>query len=277
MSRIDARFAQLNAQGRAGLVAFITAGDPDPSTSQALLDGLAGAGADLIELGMPFTDPMADGPAIQEASQRALLSGATMVKTLQMVRRFRQQDSETPIILMGYVNPVLAYGFEIFARDAAEAGADGVILVDLPPEEDASFRDLAAKTGLSIIRLATPTTDAQRLPMVLDGASGFLYYVAVAGVTGTKSADTQTVGQAISHLRQATDLPIAVGFGIKTADQARDLAAHADAVVVGSAIVSTVKAHLGRPDLVDRVLALVSDLADGVRFPAAAAVKEAGE
>lgn len=264
MSRIARRFARLKAEGRAGLVTFITAGDPDLDRSQALLNALPAAGADIIELGMPFTDPMADGPAIQEASQRALKAGATMDRTLAMAAAFRRTDAETPMILMGYANPVLARGYRRFAADAAAAGVDGLILVDLPPEEDGPLRAAADAEGLAIIRLATPTTDAQRLPRVLDGASGFLYYVAVAGVTGSKQAAQADVGAAIAAIRPHTDLPIAVGFGVRTPDQAADLAAYADAVVVGSAIVSIVKSAQDQPDLLDKCVAFVQSLRQGI-------------
>jgi len=264
MSRIADRFAQLKAEGRAGLVSFITAGDPDRARSQAILNGLPAAGADIIELGMPFTDPMADGPAIQEAGLRALKAGASMAQTLDMVRTFRSSDQATPIILMGYVNPVLAYGVQRFCSDSAGAGVDGLIIVDLPPEEDAPLRAAAEPHGLAIIRLATPTTDAKRLPRVLQGASGFLYYVAVTGVTGGKQADVGDVAGALAAIRAHTDLPLAVGFGVKTPQQAAALGAHADAVVVGSAIVSVIKQALNDTDLVDKSLAFVGSLAGGL-------------
>lgn len=268
--RIDARFAALRAEGRAGLVAFVTAGDPDPATSAAILARLPEAGADIIELGMAFTDPMADGPAIQESSLRALRAGITLKKTLAMAADFRKTEDATPLVLMGYANPLMAYGVEAFVRDAATAGVDGLIVVDLPPEEDAELREPARAAGIDIIRLATPTTDAARLPRVVEGASGFLYYVSVAGVTGTKSAAAGDIGGAVERIRAASDLPVAVGFGIRTPAQAAEVAAVADAAVVGSAIVSRIKAGLddaGRAQaaLVDDVAAFVHDLADAVR------------
>ncbi len=268
--RIEARFAELRAAGRGGLVAFVTAGDPDLATSEAILARLPEAGADVIELGIAFTDPMADGPAIQEANQRALRAGITLKRTLGMVARFRERDERTPIVLMGYVNPVLSFGIEAFVDRAAAVGVDGLILVDLPPEEDAELRLPARAAGLDVIRLATPTTDAARLPRVLDGASGFLYYVSVAGITGTKSALEGDVAAALGRLRAATELPLAVGFGIRTPRQAAAVAARADAAVVGSAIVGEIKARLdasGRPGpgLVDAVADFVQDLGRAVR------------
>ncbi|MEM6761453.1 MAG: tryptophan synthase subunit alpha [Pseudomonadota bacterium] len=261
-SRIKARFDALAAEGRAALVTFITAGDPDHDTSAAVLGGLPGAGADIIELGMPFTDPMADGPAIQAASRRALNNGATLSSTLDMVRAFRTRDSTTPIVLMGYYNPIYHRGVGRFLAEATEAGVDGLIVVDLPPEEDDELCLPAREAGLDFIRLATPTTDAARLPAVLANTSGFLYYVAIAGITGTRSAETADVGAAVARLKSATDLPVAVGFGVKTPDQARATAAVADAVVVGSAIVDIVAA--GGPRAVDSALTFVRDLAEGV-------------
>lgn len=268
-ARIARRFAALKKEGRAGLVSFVTAGDPDSATSAAILAGLPGAGADLIELGMPFSDPMADGPAIQASSQRALAHGANMHKTLDLVRGFRAKDDETPIVLMGYFNPIYIYGTEKFVSDAAAAGVDGLIVVDLPPEED-ELRAPAAAGGIDFIYLATPTSDAKRLPRIVERASGFLYYVSVTGITGTRSADAGDVANAVARLRDVTKLPIAVGFGIKTADQAALVAASADAVVVGSAIVDKIRETLdaeGRAaeGCVDTVLALVRDLAGGVR------------
>ncbi|MGB8363204.1 MAG: tryptophan synthase subunit alpha [Rhizomicrobium sp.] len=238
MSRIADRFAALQRAGRAAFVPFITAGDPDLETSFAILEQLPAAGADLIELGVPFSDPMADGPAIQESSQRALKAGMTLVKVLEMVRRFRRADGKTPLVLMGYYNPIHRYGSARFAKDAAEAGVDGLITVDLPPEEDDVLRLPAAAQGLDIIRLATPTTDARRLVTVLAGAGGFLYYVSIAGVTGTKSFEAGDVREAVSRLKASTPLPCAVGFGIKTPEQAAVIARFADAAVVGSAIVT---------------------------------------
>ncbi len=242
MNRIDKKFAELKQAGRKGLVTFITAGDPDAETSQTLMNNLAQSGADFIELGMPFTDPMADGPAIQMASNRALKSGACMKQTLAMVRAFREKDSETPLILMGYFNPIYIYGTARFAADAAEAGVDGLIVVDLPPEEDSELNTPARNAGLAIIRLITPTTDETRLDTILNGASGFLYYVSITGVTGTASADTAQVEKHIAAIRTKTDLPIAIGFGIKTPDDAAIMGKIGDAVVVGSAIVDNIAA-----------------------------------
>jgi tryptophan synthase alpha chain len=268
--RIGRRFRALRARGRGGLVAFITAGDPDPETGLALLQGLPAAGADLIELGIAFTDPMADGPAIQAAGLRALKAGITLKKTLAMVRRFREADGDTPIVLMGYYNPIYSYGVERFLADALAAGVDGLIVVDLPPEEDDELCLPALQAGVNFIRLATPTTDDDRLPVVLTNTSGFVYYVSITGITGTASAADTAIEAAVMRLRRHTDLPVAVGFGIKTPDQAGAVARVADAAVVGSAIVSRVAANLdetgrARPGLVDDVLALVRDLAAGVR------------
>jgi tryptophan synthase alpha chain len=270
IDRLSARFAKLGADGRAGLVTFVTAGDPDFDTSLAIVQGLPKAGADVIELGMPFTDPMADGPAIQAAGLRALRAGASTARTLDLVRRFRKADSETPIVLMGYYNPIHHYGVDRFVVDARAAGADGLIIVDLPPEEDRELREPAQAAGLHLIRLATPTTDARRLPKVLAHSSGFLYYVAVAGITGTKSADAADIERAVTRIRAATKLPIAVGFGIRTPEQAADIGRFADAAVVGTALVATVAANLDsagapRPGLVDKVLAFAADLSSGLR------------
>lgn len=239
-NRIDARFADLKARGSAGFISFITAGDPDAETSLKLLQALPKAGVDIIELGMPFTDPMADGPAIQAANLRALAGQMTLSKTLSMVREFRKTDSTTPIVLMGYYNPVYCYGAEKFAADAASAGADGLIIVDLPPEEDAEFRLPAQKAGLHIIRLTTPTTDDKRLPTVLSNSGGFLYYVSITGITGAASANEQKVREALTRFKKHTNLPLAVGFGIKDAASAGAMARIADAVVVGSAIVQKI-------------------------------------
>jgi tryptophan synthase alpha chain len=268
--RIAARFAALKEKGEKALVTFITAGDPDLETSAALLKALPEAGADIIELGMPFSDPMADGPAIQRAGLRALHAGQTLKKTLQMVARFRDGDTATPIILMGYYNPIYVYGVPQFLQDAKEAGVDGLIVVDLPPEEDEELCLPAQQAGIHFIRLATPTTDDIRLGKVLTNTGGFLYYVSIAGITGTASAKTGDVAAALTRIRQKTDLPIAVGFGIKTAEDARAIATVADGAVVGSAIVDKVAAHLdpkGRPleTLVPSVLQFVGDLKDGVR------------
>jgi len=269
-ARIARRFESLKHAGRGGLVTFVTAGDPDLETSEALLNRLPEAGADIIELGMAFTDPMADGPTIQQASRRALKAGITVEKTLEMVARFREVDDTTPIVLMGYFNPVLAFGVGRFVSRAAEVGVDGLIIVDLPPEEDTELRGPAKKEGLDVIRLATPTTDDARLPVVLDGASGFLYYVAVAGVTGGKSAMGEEVRSAVGRIRQKSRLPVAVGFGIRTPEQAGEIAQAADAAVVGSAIVGEIASRLdgtgnAAPGLVDEVSDFVRSLAAGVR------------
>jgi tryptophan synthase alpha chain len=269
-TRLERRFAQIKADGRGGLVTFITAGDPDAETCALLLAGLPGAGADVIELGMPFSDPMADGPAIQASSLRALRNGMTLAKTLALVRDFRQSDAETPLVLMGYYNPIYSYGVETFLEACLEAGVDGLIIVDLPPEEDEELCLPAREAGLHWIRLATPTTDAARLPTVLSNTSGFVYYVSIMGITGTKSASGEAIRQAMAHLRAKTDLPVAVGFGIKTGEQAREVARFADAAVVGSALVDRIKANLdaeGRAGegLVEDVLSLVNSLAEGVR------------
>jgi tryptophan synthase alpha chain len=270
MSRIAARFAKLKAEGRAGLVTFITAGDPDLETSAGILAGLPKAGADLIELGMPFSDPMADGPSIQAAGYRALNAGTTLRKVLAMAAAFRAGDAETPLILMGYFNPIYSWGPARFAVDAVAAGVDGVIVVDLPPEVDAELREPAVAAGLEVIRLATPTTDSVRLPRVLEGAGGFLYYVAVAGVTGTKSAGIGDIAAAVTRLKASTRLPVAVGFGIRDPQAAAAVARHADASVVGSAIVDRIANGLdgnGKPSstLIDDVLGFVGSLATGVR------------
>ncbi len=270
MNRIERRFDGLRRERRAGLVIYLTAGDPDPETSARLFSGLAAAGADLIEIGVPFSDPMADGPPIQAAGQRALQAGMRLAGTLALVRRLRRDDDATPIVLMGYYNPIYRYGVERFARDAAAAGVDGVIVVDLPPEEDAELGGPARAAGLDIIRLATPTSDARRLPRIVEGAGGFIYYVAIAGITGTSSADSGAVAAAVARLRGVTALPIAVGFGIKNSEQAMQVARAADAVVVGSALVERLAAHL-RPDgsagpgLLQAVFGDVRALAEGVR------------
>lgn len=265
MSRIAARFAKLAAEGRAALVTFITAGDPDAATSQALLDGMPAAGADLIELGMPFTDPMADGPAIQLASQRSLAAGGSLARTLAMVQAFRTKDAETPIILMGYYNPIYAYGPARFATEAAAAGVDGLILVDLPPEEADELVPFLREAGIDFIVLTTPTSDDARLPVVLANASGFVYYVSIAGVTGTGSATGAAIDGAVTRIRRHTRLPVCVGFGIRTPEQAANVARLADGAVVGSAIVQTLADRLGTPQAVAAPLALVRDLATGVR------------
>lgn len=269
-TRIDTRFEKLRGEGRAALVTFVTAGDPDYDTSMGIVNGLPAAGADVIELGMPFTDPMADGPAIQASSLRALKAGQNMIKTLQMVRDFRKNDNETPIVLMGYYNPVYIYGTQRFLDDAKQAGVDGLIIVDLPPEEDAEMCVPSLKTGLNFIRLATPTTDEKRLPRVLTNTSGFVYYVSVLGITGTRAPDTTNVTQAVSRIKAKTDLPVAVGFGVRSAEQAEAIARGADGVVVGSALVDAVKNSLddeGCPGTgtAEVVHEIVADLARGVK------------
>lgn len=263
--RIARRFAALKAENRAGLVTFLTAGDPDPAISLEILKGLPKAGADIIELGMPFSDPMADGPAIQAASLRALAAGGSMKQTLALVRAFRAGDAATPIILMGYFNPVYSYGVDRFITDALAAGVDGLIMVDLPPEEDAELCLPANKAGLTFVRLATPTTDDERLPKVLHNGSGFIYYVSIAGVTGTAAPDVGRVAAAIARIRRHSDLPIAVGFGIRNPEQAAAVARAADAVVVGSALVAEIAAAPTPAAAPARVLDLVRRLAEGVR------------
>jgi len=269
-SRIDARFAALKQQGRAGLVTFVTAGDPDPETSLEILRGLPGAGADVVELGMPFTDPMADGPAIQASSQRALRAGQTLKKTLALVRAFRAGDEATPIVLMGYYNPIYIYGVPRFLADAKAAGVDGLIVVDLPPEEDDELCVPALHAGLNFIRLATPTTDDTRLPAVLANTSGFVYYVSITGITGAAAPDTRRVVDAVKRIKRHTSLPVAVGFGVKTAAHARAIAAGADGVVVGSALVEAIRGSLdasGKASArtVPAVTELVAALTAGVR------------
>jgi len=264
--RLARRFAACAAQGRAALVTFVTAGDPDLETSARVLRSLVAGGADIVELGMPFTDPMADGDAIQAGNLRSLASGTTLHRVLAMVADFRREDSATPLILMGYFNPILAYGPARFAADAAAAGLDGTIVVDLPPEEDGELAPDLGRFGLHFVRLATPTTDTARLPKVLGGASGFVYYVAVAGVTGAASATDTDIGHAVARLKAATALPIAVGFGIKTPAQAAAVARHADGVVVGSAIVSMIGAASAARanDLPEQVEGFVRSLAAAV-------------
>ena len=268
-ARITARFMALKSEKRAGLIAFVTAGDPAPDTSLQILKALPAAGADLIELGMPFTDPMADGPAIQRANLRALKAGATVKKTLAMVKAFRDGDAATPIILMGYFNPMYAYGVASFVVDAKAAGVDGVIAVDVPPEEDEELGVPTRAAGLSFIRLATPTTDDKRLPKVLQNTSGFVYYISIAGITGAAAPDPSVVATALTRMRKATKLPIAVGFGIRSAVQAEQMARVADAAVVGSALVDCIgDAHTAGkkpPDIVTSVVALTRELAGGVR------------
>jgi tryptophan synthase alpha chain len=269
-TRIDHRFTELKAAGRAALVTFLTAGDPDPETSLAILRALPEAGADVVELGMPFTDPMADGPAIQMSSQRALKAGQTLKKTLDMVRAFRKTENSTPIVLMGYYNPIYIYGVERFLTDAKSAGVDGLIVVDLPPEEDEELCLPALAAGLNFIRLATPTTDDKRLPAVLANTSGFVYYVSITGITGAATPDPGKVTGAVARIKRHTGLPVAVGFGVRTAEQAAAIASGADGVVVGSALVSALKASLDRDDkatakTVEAVTGLVAELARGVR------------
>lgn len=274
-TRIDTRFAACAAEGRPALVTFITAGDPDHATSAAILAALPAAGADVIELGMPFSDPMADGPAVQAAGLRALKAGETLRKTLAMVTAFRAGDALTPIVLMGYYNPIYSYGPERFLADAKAAGVDGLIIVDLPPEADDELCLPALKAGINFIRLATPTTDDKRLPRVLTNTSGFLYYVSITGITGTAAPDAAKVAAAIGHIKQKTDLPVAVGFGIKTAAQAAEIGKAADGVVVGSALVEAVRKSLddegkATAATVPAVAALVAELAAGVRAARAA-------
>ncbi len=276
MSRIAARFAALRRAGRGALIPFLEAFDPDRETSAALLAGLPAAGADLIEIGVPFTDPMADGPIIQAAGRRALRAGASLRGALAMVRQFRTADPETPVILMGYLNPILSYGPEPFARDAAASGVDGLIVVDLPAEESDLLAPFATRFGLDIIRLVAPTTDDQRLPKVLEGSSGFVYYVSITGITGTKSATVAELSANIPRLRRFTQLPIAVGFGVKTPAQAAEVVSIADAAVVASSLIATLAASLDEkghplPGTVARVLADVAALAHSVRGARAAA------
>ena len=268
--RIDARFAALAAEGRAGLVTFVTAGDPDYATSLAILNALPKAGADMVELGMPFTDPMADGPAVQASSLRALHAGQNMKKTLEAVRAFRKQDDATPIVLMGYFNPIYVYGVDRFLKDAKTAGVDGLIVVDLPPEEDEELCLPALKAGIAFIRLATPTTDDKRLPTVLKNTSGFVYYVSITGITGAAAPDSGKVNAAVARIKRHTKLPIAVGFGVRTAADAQRIAERADAVVVGSALVEAVRQSLDAGGKATArtpksVTDLVAELARGVR------------
>ena len=268
-SRLDQCFASLKAARRAALVTFVTAGDPDLATSQALLEALPGAGADIIELGMPFTDPMADGPAIQASALRALQGGQTLRKTLAMAAQFRRANAGTPLILMGYYNPIYVYGVDAFLRDARAAGVDGLIVVDLPPEEDEELCLPAIKAGLAFIRLATPTTDDARLPAVLANTSGFVYYVSIAGITGAAAPDADAVGAAVARIKAHTHLPVAVGFGVKDASSAAAIAAKADGVVVGSALIEALRQSLvegrAQPGTVKAVTDLVADIARGVR------------
>jgi tryptophan synthase alpha chain len=269
-TRIDARVAELAAEGRPALVTFVTAGDPDAETSLVILKALPAAGADIIEFGMPFSDPMAEGPPIQAATLRALRGGQTMTRTLDMIRAFRAGDQATPIVLMGYYTPIYIYGVTRFLADARAAGVDGLIVVDLPPEEDDELCLPALEAGLSFIRLATPTTDDRRLPAVLANTSGFVYYVSITGITGTRSADPGRVADAVARIKRHTDLPVMVGFGVRTGEQAAAIAAHADGAVVGSALVNAVRDSLdgeGRATAgtVAAVTGLVAELAAGVR------------
>jgi tryptophan synthase alpha chain len=269
-TRIDACFAELKKQDRSAFITFLMAGDPDPATSLEIIKALPKAGADIIEIGMPFTDPMADGPAIQAAGLRALKAGMTLKKTLELVRAFRSGNDTTPLVLMGYYNPIYIYGVDKFLADAKSAGVDGLIIVDLPPEEDTELCLPAIKAGLNFIRLATPTTDDKRLPAVLANTSGFVYYVSVTGITGSASADASVVGDAVGRIKRHTKLPVCVGFGIRTPEAARGIAAHADGAVVGTALVDALRGSLD-PDgratakTIDAVAGLAASLAQGVR------------
>lgn len=270
IERIEKRFAQLKQEGRAGLITFTTAGDPDYDNSLEILKGLPQAGADIIELGMPFSDPMADGPSIQEASIRALKNKMTLSKTLKMVKEFRAKDNDTPIILMGYYNPVYIYGVDRFLKDALNVGIDGLIIVDLPPEEDRELAIPAKEARLAMIHLATPTTDKNRLEHILENGSGFLYYVTIAGITGTAKPDLTPVKNALDNFRSVSNIPMAVGFGIKSPEDAARFAEFADAVVVGSAIVDIVKNNLNQENVANsglqgRVLSFVEELAQGIK------------
>jgi tryptophan synthase alpha chain len=269
-TRIDARFAELARQGRSALVAYLMAGDPDPKTSLDIIKALPKAGADMIEIGMAFTDPMADGPSIQAAGLRALKAGMTLKKTLEMIRDFRKDDNATPVVLMGYYNPIYIYGVDKFLVDAKSAGIDGLIVVDLPPEEDTELCIPAMKAGLNFIRLATPTTDDKRLPAVLANTSGFVYYVSITGITGSGSADSTVVGEAVARIKRHTKLPVCVGFGIRTPEAARAIAENANGAVVGTALVDALRASLDGEEratskTVGAVADLVSALAQGVR------------
>jgi tryptophan synthase alpha chain len=269
-TRIDARFAELKKQGRSAFITFVMAGDPDPATSLEIVKALPKAGSDVIEIGMPFTDPMADGPAIQAAGLRALKAGMTLKKTLALVREFRKDDNSTPLVLMGYYNPIYIYGVDKFLVDAKAAGVDGLIVVDLPPEEDSELCLPAMKAGLNFVRLATPTTDDKRLPAVLANTSGFVYYVSVTGITGSATANSAAVGEAVARIQRHTRLPVCVGFGIRTPEAARSIAASADGAVVGTALVDALSSSLdvdGRATgkTVDAVAGLAASLAEAVR------------
>jgi tryptophan synthase alpha chain len=277
-TRIDRRFAELKQQGRAALVTFITAGDPDPDTSLDILKSLPAAGADILELGMPFTDPMADGPAVQASSQRALRAGQTLAKCLAMVRAFRAGDDATPLVLMGYYNPIYVYGVPRFLADAKAAGVDGLIVVDLPPEEDAELCIPALEAGLNFIRLATPTTDDRRLPAVLANTSGFVYYVSITGITGGAAPDTRRVAEAVKRIKRNTSLPVAVGFGVKTPEHARAIAAGADGVAVGSALVDAIRTSLDASGKATaRTMPAVRDLVRGLAAGVRGAPQQAAE
>lgn len=278
MSRIPARFAANAASGRASLVTFITAGDPDPTTSLAIVKALPGAGADVIELGMPFSDPMADGPAIQWSSMRALKAGMTLAKTLALVKEFRKTNAETPIVLMGYYNPIYVYGVERFLSDAKAAGIDGLIVVDLPPEEDSELCVPAMKAGLNFIRLATPTTDDKRLPAVLANTSGFVYYVSITGITGTATPDFSKVSEAVARIKRHTTLPVAVGFGVKAPEHASAIAQGADGVVVGSALVEAVRTSLdANGKATEKTVSAVTDLVSSLSKAVHSVAKRAAE
>jgi tryptophan synthase alpha chain len=269
-TRIDARFEKLKREGRSAFVTFLMAGDPDPETSLQIIKSLPKAGADIIEIGMPFTDPMADGPSIQAAGLRALNAGMTLKKTLELVRGFRKDDDATPLVLMGYYNPIYIYGVDKFLADAKTAGVDGLIIVDLPPEEDTELCVPALRAGLNFIRLATPTTDDKRLPAVLANTSGFVYYVSITGITGAAAADSKAVGEAVARIKRHTNLPVCVGFGIRTPQAARSIAGHADGAVVGTALVDALRGSLdadGRATTktVTAVAELAASLAQGVR------------
>ena len=269
-TRLDMTFKHLSERNSKAFLAFISAGDPDPITSLEIMKGLPGAGADIIELGMPFTDPMADGPSIQASSQRALKAGMTLKGTLDMVRQFRNHNDQTPIVLMGYYNPVYIYGVDAFIHDAKQVGVDGLIIVDLPPEEDDELCIPALESGLNFIRLATPTTDDARLPEVLANTSGFVYYVSITGITGSASPERHVVEEAVARVKRHTDLPVAVGFGIRTADQAEAIASVADGAVIGSALVDIIAESLDSqerktPETVVKALKKAKELADGIK------------
>lgn len=281
-TRIDTRFAELRKQGRSAFVTFLMAGDPDPATSLAIIRALPKAGADIIEIGMPFTDPMADGPAVQAAGRRALDAGMTLTGTLRMIGEFRKDDDSTPIVLMGYYNPVYIYGVGKFLDDARAAGVDGLIVVDLPPEEDSELCIPAMKAGLNFIRLATPTTDDKRLPAVLANTSGFVYYVSITGITGSAAADSAAVGEAVGRIKRHTSLPVCVGFGIRTPDAARGIAGRSDGAVVGSALVDALSGSLdadgkATSETVQAVASLAAALAEGVRSAGQAGNGEAAK